>query len=66
MHVFARRCPESLQPGYEAGYAADLWALGCCLYLWAYGDLPFPGTVSFVIYEKIRVQVRRRPRVCWL
>ena len=41
----------------------DMWALGVCVYMWAYGKLPFTGAAPFVIYEKIRSQdVRLPPR----
>lgn len=47
-------------PNYEPCYSADMWALGVCLYLWTFGELPFAGAVPFLIYEKIRAQVRQQ------
>lgn len=34
----------------------DMWALGVCLYLWVFGELPFKGSAPFVVYEHIRSQ----------
>ncbi len=50
----AFRSPESLQSGYQLSYEIDMWALGVCIYLWAYGCLPFEGASAFVIYDRIR------------
>jgi CRP-like cAMP-binding protein len=50
----AFRSPESLQGGYQLSYEIDMWALGVCCYLWAYGCLPFEGASPFVIYDRIR------------
>lgn len=37
----------------------DVWALGVCIYMWAFGELPFTGAAPFIIYNKIRSEVRR-------
>eukprot|EP00955_Chlamydomonas_euryale_P017529 187424-Chlamydomonas_euryale.AAC.2 len=50
----AFRSPESLNPGYRLAYALDMWALGVTLFLWAFGELPFKGTIPFHVYEAIR------------
>lgn len=34
----------------------DMWALGVCIYMWIFGELPFTGAAPFIIYEKIRSQ----------
>lgn len=36
------RPPEMIEPkGQEIGPAADMWMLGCCLYIVAFGEHPF-------------------------
>jgi hypothetical protein len=35
----------------------DMWALGVCVYMWVFGELPFTGAAPFIIYDKIRSQV---------
>ena len=53
----AFRSPESLASGYQPSFEMDLWALGVCVYMWTFGELPFTGAAPFIIYDKIRSQV---------
>lgn len=50
----AFRSPESLLSGYKLSYQLDMWALGICIYMWVFGELPYSGGASFVVYEKIK------------
>lgn len=50
----AFRSPESLLSGYQLSFEMDMWALGVCIYMWAFGKLPFNGRGPFAIYESIR------------
>jgi serine/threonine protein kinase len=34
----------------------DMWALGVCVYMWCFGDLPFTGPAPAAIYDKIKRQ----------
>ncbi|KAI8475025.1 MAG: kinase-like domain-containing protein [Monoraphidium minutum] len=58
-------------PGAAAGAAAgggartfemDMWALGVCVYMWTFGELPFTGAAPFIIYDKIRSQDLSMPQ----
>lgn len=50
----AFRSPESLQSGYQLSFEMDMWALGVCMFLWLFGELPFNAAGPFAVYEKIR------------
>lgn len=52
----AFRSPESLFAGYKLSYELDMWSLGICIYMWVFGQLPYSGGASFVVYEKIKTQ----------
>ena len=59
----AFRSPESLASGYRPSSEMDMWALGVCVFMWVFGELPFTGAAPFVIYERIRSQDLRLPSV---
>ncbi|KAG2495613.1 hypothetical protein HYH03_006213 [Edaphochlamys debaryana] len=48
------RSPESLVAGYRPSFELDMWALGVCVYMLLFGELPFKGSAPFVVYENIR------------
>lgn len=52
----AFRSPESLMSGYRLSFEMDMWALGVCIYMWVFGELPFRGAAPCLIYEKIKAQ----------
>jgi serine/threonine protein kinase len=45
-------CSGSNSNGFS-GYAADMWAVGVCLYIFATGRLPFYNTVPLDLFEMI-------------
>ena len=45
-------CSGSNSKGFS-GYAADMWAVGVCLYIFATGRLPFYNTVPMDLFEMI-------------
>ncbi|CUF42246.1 protein kinase, putative [Bodo saltans] len=45
--------PEVLATG-KAGYASDLWALGCCIFQMFVGRPPFQGESQYLVMQKIK------------
>lgn len=55
--------PELCEPGTTPqGRAADIWALGVCLYCFIFGTCPFLGNNIVDIYQKIRNDEIKFPR----
>ncbi|KXZ49935.1 hypothetical protein GPECTOR_19g386 [Gonium pectorale] len=60
-------CTPAFQSPEEIGhmpvdpYAADLWALGCCLYCFVFGRLPFVGSCVVDIYRSILTRPHTYP-----
>lgn len=50
--------PEVLDPSATAysGRALDVWALGCTLYAFVYGRLPYTADTVLAVHEQIRMQ----------
>jgi 3-phosphoinositide dependent protein kinase-1 len=44
--------PEMIQNN-AASMATDIWALGCIIFKLITGNVPFTGTNSFLVYQKI-------------
>ncbi len=45
--------PEALQPGQRVDFRADLYALGVVAYQFAFGRLPYTGSISQVVHGHI-------------
>ncbi|KAG2494526.1 hypothetical protein HYH03_007293 [Edaphochlamys debaryana] len=60
-------CTPAFQSPEEIGhmpvdpYAADLWALGCCLFVFVFGRLPFVGSCVVDIYRAILTRPHAYP-----
>lgn len=54
--------PEMLD-GSDCGAPADLWALGCMIYLMAVGQFPFSDTNEYLIFQKIKAATVNYPEV---
>jgi len=50
--------PEVLDPSTKtySGRALDVWALGCTLYAFVYGRLPYTADTVLAVHEQIRTQ----------
>jgi len=57
--------PEVLDPSATAysGKALDVWALGCTLYAFVYGRLPYTAETVLAVHEQIRAQPVQWPVV---
>ncbi|CAL8468719.1 g8259 [Coccomyxa elongata] len=54
--------PEMCRGGPFSARAADLWALGVCLYIFVFGVLPFRAEAIMRLYDEIREAPLRMPR----
>jgi len=54
--------PEVVSGGEFHGRAADVWALGVCLYVFVYGQLPFMAGTAILLYEAIKTQALQFPK----
>lgn len=46
-------CPEIVKKKEYYGYAADIWAVGVCLFTIATGKFPFKSPIERELYKKI-------------
>ena len=57
--------PEALQPGHRVDFRADLYALGVIGYQFAFGRLPYTGSISQVVHGHIAGTARFDLPTAW-